>query len=96
VRQGIAFGGIGAGVAGGILTGLAALERRGVSDLATGIERQRANSSIGDLNNAAVACYAVAGAAFVTYLTWTFWPTSDIEMAVMPGNQTSARLSVSF
>ncbi len=77
--------------AGGTMTGLASREKNAVTGGTSGLDRQETNETIRTYNAAAIACYAVGGAALLTYLGWTLWPDKrddedvDVQLMAAPG-----------
>jgi hypothetical protein len=95
-RRGLGIAGLAAGVAAGVLTGLAVHERNGVSATTNGAERERVNHRIDGLNLAAGTCYAVAGTAVLGYLVWTLWPSAKPKILVQPPSSGAGQLHLSL
>lgn len=85
-----------AGLAGGTLTLFSWREGDQVTADTTGLERNRTNHRIDTLNAAAIACYAIAGAAAIGYLAWTLWPRRPVEIRVQPSAASTLQLVVAW
>ncbi|NOZ87391.1 MAG: caspase family protein [Deltaproteobacteria bacterium] len=96
VRRSLGIVALALGAAGGTLTGLAAVKHDSVGPGTSGSARSELNARIKSYNEAAVSCYALAGASLVAYLLWTFWPQGDVDIGVMSSKGTGINLSVEF
>jgi hypothetical protein len=95
-RRGLGVAAVALGIAGGVLTAFANHEQESVRPGTSGLDRARVNQRIDDFNTAAVSCYAVAGAAAVSYLIWTLWPRPSPAIHLQPPVTTAGRVELSL
>lgn len=95
-RRGLGLAGLAVGISAGILTAITVRERDNVGPTTTGLERERVNHRIDNLNLAAGTCYAVAGSALLGYLVWTLWPHDNPKIHVEPPSSEAGQLRLSW
>lgn len=97
LRNGLGISALVVGTLGGTMTALAAKERNDVGSSTSGYDRSLANHQIDRFNGAAIACYAVAGALAVGYVSWTIWARlRPVKIRLQPSPTPQASLSVSW
>lgn len=96
LRRGIGILSILSLAAGGTMTGLAAGERGSIDGDSSGLDRDHANANIRDYNTAAISCYAIGGAAALSYLLWTFIPREEVRVQLASTGWTGLELEVEF
>ena len=83
-------------IAGGTLTVVALVEKEDVVADTSGLERYRVNQRIKNYNTAAVICYSLAATALTSFVAWTFWPTQDVEVQIMPAPRVGLQMRLTF